>query len=100
MLFATQKSLIDIANMLPYTSEQLKSVRGFGKKKIERYGADVIQLVSEYRQEKGLGLLSFVPEPNVKPKKPNTKEVSYEMFAEGKTVREIAALRDLKNGYN
>jgi hypothetical protein len=94
-MVASQQSLVDIANQLPYTADQLKFVKGFGKKKIERYGADVIKLVIEYRQEKGLGMLNFTPEPEIKPKKPNTKEVSYDMYKEGKNVREIAALRNL-----
>ncbi|MCT4603481.1 MAG: helix-turn-helix domain-containing protein [Marinifilum sp.] len=94
-MVASQQSLVDIANQLPYTADQLKFVKGFGKKKIERYGADVIKLVMEYRQEKGLGMLNFTPEPEIKPKKPNTKEVSYDMYKEGKNVREIAALRNL-----
>ncbi|WP_171596974.1 helix-turn-helix domain-containing protein [Marinifilum caeruleilacunae] len=94
-MIASQRSLVDIANMLPCSAEQLKSVKGFGKKKIERYGADVIKLVMEYRQEKGLGMLNFAPEPEVKVKKPNTKEVTYDMFKEGKNVREISALRNL-----
>lgn len=92
---ASQRSLVDIANQLPYTADQLKAVKGFGAKKIERYGQDVIKLVSDYRQEKSLGLLNFSPEPEVKPKKINTKEVSYDMHKEGKNIREIAALRNL-----
>lgn len=94
-MIASQRSLVDIANLLPCSADQLKAVKGFGKKKIERYGGEVIKLVMEYRQEKGLGMLNFTPEPEVKPKKPNTKEVSYDMYSEGKNVREIAALRNL-----
>lgn len=92
---ASQKSLIQISNQLPYTSDQLKEVNGFGKTKIERYGMDVIKLVTDYRQEKGLGMLNFMPEKEVKAPKVNTKEISYEMYLEGKSVREIAVFRDL-----
>ncbi|WP_421921261.1 helix-turn-helix domain-containing protein [Marinifilum sp.] len=93
---AAQKSLIDISNKLPYSLEQLNTIHGFGKKKIERYGHEIIELVSEYRQEKGLGLLNFIPEPEEKPKKPSTYEISFELFQEGKNIREIAAFRNLK----
>lgn len=96
---ASQKSLVDIANQLPGNANQLKSISGFGKKKIERYGQAVIELVSEYRQENNLGMLNF-SQPIVETtksvqSKPNTKEISLELFKDGKTVREIAAFRDL-----
>jgi hypothetical protein len=96
---ASQQSLVDIANNLPYTADQLKAVTGFGKKKIERYGSDVIKMVSEYRQGQNLGLLNFTsaePEKIIKPgNKQDTKEVSLELYRDGRNVREIAAFRDL-----
>jgi len=96
---ASQRSLVDIANQLPCTTEQLKSVKGFGKKKIERYGQDVIKLVTDYRQEKGLGMLNFfeTPEQKEKPKKKkqDTKLISFELYQDGKSIREIAAFREL-----
>jgi len=96
---ASQQSLVDIANKLPYTADQLKDVKGFGKKKIERYAADVIRMVSEYRQKQNLGLLNFTATEQPTAKKPNTKqdtkEVSLELYQDGRNVREIAAFRDL-----
>ncbi|WP_372755519.1 helix-turn-helix domain-containing protein [Labilibaculum sp.] len=95
---ASQKSIVDIANQLPYTADQLKDVHGLGKVKIERYGADIIKMVSEYRQSQNLGLLNFMA-PEVKKEKKaakqNTKEVSFELFKDGRNIREIAAFRDL-----
>jgi hypothetical protein len=95
---ATQKSLIEIANQLPYSTDQLKAIKGFGKKKIEYYGQEIIELVTAYRQEKGLGMLNFSKEVEKPKKKPkiNTKAISYDMYKEGKSIREIAALRDLQ----
>jgi len=90
---ASQKSIVDIANQLPYTADQLKLIKGFGKKKIERYGQDIIFMVSEYRQEKKLGLLNFTTQEPKSEKKPDTKEISLELYEEGKNVREIAAFR-------
>ncbi|MDE5418586.1 AAA family ATPase [Labilibaculum sp. DW002] len=96
---ASQQSLVDIANDLPSTPDALKSVKGFGKKKIERYGLDVIHMVSEYRQGANLGLLNFTsPEPVAEKKavaKQNTKEISLDLYLDGKNIREIAAFRDL-----
>ncbi len=101
---ASQQSLVEICNKLPYTTEQLKQIKGFGKKKIERYGEELIQLITAYRQEKGLGLLNFnadTPEENTpkkekKEKKPkvDTRQVTLEMFKEGKSAEEIAEARN------
>ena len=96
---ASQQSLVDIANNLPYTTDQLKAVKGFGKKKIEHYGADVIKMVTEYRQRQNLGLLNFTsaePKKIIKSgNKQDTKEISLELYKDGRTVREISAFRDL-----
>ncbi|MDM8159314.1 AAA family ATPase [Labilibaculum sp. K2S] len=96
---ASQQSLVDIANNLPYTTDQLKDVKGFGKKKIEHYGADVIKMVTEYRQGQNLGLLNFTsaePKKIIKSgNKQDTKEISLELYKDGRTVREISAFRDL-----
>ncbi|MUP40022.1 helix-turn-helix domain-containing protein [Labilibaculum euxinus] len=96
---ASQQSLVDIANNLPYTTDQLKAVKGFGKKKIEHYGADVIKMVTEYRQGQNLGLLNFTsaePKKIIKSgNKQDTKEISLELYKNGRTVREISAFRDL-----
>ncbi|PCH67663.1 MAG: helicase [Bacteroidales bacterium] len=96
---ASQQSLVDIANNLPYTADELKDVKGFGKKKIERYGQDIIGMVSEYRQGQNIGLLNFSsaePEKIIKPgTKQDTKEVSFELYKDGRNIREISAFRDL-----
>lgn len=94
---ASQKSLVDIANNLPSTADQLKDVRGFGKKKIERYGQDVLRMVSEYRQGQNLGLLNFTASDDSpsKNEKQSSEEISLELYKDGKTVREIAAFREL-----
>ncbi len=102
---ASQQSLVEICNKLPYTTEQLKGIKGFGKKKIERYGGDLIKLVMEYRQEKGLGLLSFAADdekkekaeaepPKEKKPKIDTRKITLDLFREGKSAAEIAKIRD------
>jgi len=96
---ASQKSLIEITNKLPYTSDQLKNIHGLGKKKIERYGKDIMAIVLEYRQKNKLGLLNFTIDEKSEPKKPKipTREISFELFKKGKSIADIATIRDLKD---
>lgn len=44
-----QKALIGVANMLPTSSKELLAIPGIGKKVIERYGAQLLELVDKYR---------------------------------------------------
>jgi len=45
-LILPSKTLIAIANLLPRNLEQLKRVKGVGKKKLDQYGADILRLVN------------------------------------------------------
>ncbi|RUT78338.1 HRDC domain-containing protein [Ancylomarina longa] len=96
---ASQKSMVELANKLPYTSDQLKNIHGMGKKKIERYGKDIMAIVLEYRQKNKLGLLNFTLDEKSEPKKPKipTREISFDLFKKGKSIAEIATIRDLKD---
>lgn len=44
-----QKALLGISNTLPSSSKELLSVPGIGKKVIEKYGAELLELVDAYR---------------------------------------------------
>lgn len=88
-MIATTKSLIGISNELPCTKKQLLSIKGFGKAKVDAYGDDIIDMVNEYIEEKGLERPED-PEPKIKKPKIKNHELSYAMFKEGKTIEEIA----------
>lgn len=97
MVFS-QKSLIEMVNYLPVSSKALLLINGFGKRKIDQFGADIIQLIQNYCDEneieRGEIPLKEAPKEKKAPK-PDTKKVSYEMFQSGKTVEEIAKERGL-----
>ena len=42
-----------MAGYLPLTEEALLTVNGVGRAKLERYGAEVLQLLRDYAQERG-----------------------------------------------
>jgi ribonuclease D len=92
-----QNTLYDIVNHLPYHKAQLKAIKGLGPKKIDSFGNDILDIVREYRVEKGLG----IPEGEVfetcddKSNKPKSWEISFELFQQGKAIAQIAKERDM-----
>ena len=43
-----QVSLIEIVNTLPETEKELLEINGIGKKKLQQFGAEILQMVEEY----------------------------------------------------
>jgi len=98
MVFS-QKALIELVNYLPTDKKMLRLINGMGDRKIEQFGADIIQIIQHYCDEnnieKGKIPLKVVAEKKGKVPKPDTKKISFELFQSGKTVAEIAAERAL-----
>jgi pterin-4a-carbinolamine dehydratase len=92
------RSLKELAEFLPTTTKNLKKINGIGDVKIRLYGVSLIDIIEAYSVSKGLMTntmkIPFSKNPT-KPKKKPTKEVTLEMFDDGKTVDEIAAERAL-----
>ncbi|WP_346862130.1 helix-turn-helix domain-containing protein [uncultured Draconibacterium sp.] len=97
MIFS-QKALIELVNYLPIDTKSLQLINGLGAKKIENYGADILQIIQLYCDEneieRGLIPLKETPKKEKKPKE-DTKKVSFELFQSGKTPDEIATERAL-----
>ncbi|HPE76362.1 MAG TPA: AAA family ATPase [Draconibacterium sp.] len=95
MVFS-QKALIEMVNYLPTDSHSLNLINGMGAKKIEQFGADIVQMIQHYCDEnnieKGEIPLKVNPRKEKKPKI-DTKKASFDLFKSGKTVAEIAQER-------
>lgn len=95
MVFS-QKALIELVNYLPTELALLRHINGLGSKKIEQFGADIIQMIQHYYNENKIEI-GKIPLKNIseKEKKPkvDSKKVSYKLFQTGKTVGEIAIER-------
>lgn len=97
----TQKALFDICDKLPTHLQALSKVHGIGKKKLQEYGDDIVDIVREYCVEIGK---EFESEPPLvisekKSKKiPNTREISLQMFKDGMDIKDIAKERSLTVG--
>lgn len=102
-IVASSNTLNEMARYLPQTSEELRQISGFGDAKIEKYGLQFLDVIQRYSNEHGLSSLIH-ERPTKKEKKekttvvkavkPDTKNESFKLFKEGKTVAEIAAARN------
>lgn len=103
-----QRVLDALVETLPSTLKEMESIKGFGPKKSEKYGQEILNYINAYCKNNNIdrtssksNLVSKVrksetAKPNVA--KVDTKQVTYELFLAGKTVAEIAAERDLVVG--
>ncbi|NLX27730.1 MAG: AAA family ATPase [Bacteroidales bacterium] len=92
-----QKSLQQILTDLPVTRKQLENIKGLGKTKVKRFGAELITLILHYCQENGIDAGDTGSVFVEAPKKKNTRQVTLEMFRQGKSARKIALERDLSH---
>jgi len=110
-----QKTILELVKELPASVSELKAVKGFGLKKIKAFGEEILTIIRAYRSGNGMenpkDLLDESideVEKNVPPKKEkteeektqkqekvSTKQISYEMFLAGKTIKEISEERQL-----
>ncbi len=108
-----QKALICMANSIPETMERLIDIPYFGKRGGEKFGEEILTVIRHFIEEHGHEL-GERPAPisrtelhsqrraerqaaraEEKPPKVDTKEQSYLLYKEGKSIDEIAALRNL-----
>lgn len=96
----TQKALYEICEKLPVTKKQLLEINGFGKIRVEKYGAQILEVIKAYCEENDIETDdTIVFEKETVPKKTFQKgesdKISLELFQSGKTISEIAAEREL-----
>lgn len=89
-----QKSLDELITKLPTNKKLLKSIKGLGAKRIRDYGDELIEIINEYMQDKGLAIAVGSEE-----KEPDTKistfDVTYSLFTNGLNAEAIARERGL-----
>lgn len=93
-----QRVLIQIANQVPDTPRALRQIKGVGKATMEKYGAQITAIVSDYCREHAIEPQHPPDKPEEKQPNKNTKQISYELFRQGKSIQEIADTRRLVPG--
>lgn len=96
-------TLKDLCRYLPVTKEEMLQIKGIGEKKYELYG-EVFQSTIEMWKEKNPDIKPKVQISNtnfIRPKTQSKKAegpsylVSYKMFQTGKSIKEVASIREL-----
>lgn len=94
----TQKSLNAMCELLPTTKAELKQIHGMGKTRIEKYGSEILKVITDYCEENDIESNNKLPvfeELKPKKKKGDTKKTSLELFKSGKSIDQIALEREL-----
>ena len=68
-----------------------------GKRKTEQYGKEILSLVLDFCSKEGLSAKQEIIEEIKKPPKKDTKTISFELFRQGKTIEQIAGIREMAN---
>jgi hypothetical protein len=103
-IIAKSETLDEMARYLPQTLDELKQVSGFGKAKIAKYGNRFLKIITDYSTQHGISsnIHSKTPKRERKEKapgtvKPDTKEETYKLYRDGKSVEQIAKERNLSS---
>jgi hypothetical protein len=102
-MVANRATLAEIATYLPLNKKDLLQISGFGKAKVDKYGDDILNAVTEYCSHNNIETNMAAKEVNPKrerkeksaEEKTDTKTLSYNLFKEGKSVEEIAKERNM-----
>ncbi len=116
-----QRVLIQIVVGLPDNETDLEKIKGVGKRTLEKYGDDLLEIVTDYRKEQGIKTVILPApksklepkaesgsEPRISPDKQasekqtskqtsgkDTRQISLDLFNKGLTTDQIAQERSL-----
>ncbi|WP_298766911.1 helix-turn-helix domain-containing protein [uncultured Polaribacter sp.] len=90
----TQESLYAMCDTLPRTTQELTAIKGMGKTRVAKYGEEILELINAYCQENGINTNN---QQKTEDKK-NTKQITFELFKAGLSIKEIAKERSLTQG--
>ena len=101
---ASTATIDEMAEYLPQNLDELVKISGFGTAKAKQYGHQFLKIIVDYCSEHNLGSFIHNKKPKQEKKEKNSsqksepkedsKAISYNLFKEGKSVSEIAKLRN------
>jgi len=95
-------TLKELSRYFPVTKEDMLEIKGVGEKKYEQYGEQFLAIIQDWRAKnpnvkKKIRIIDSAT-PKLKKKKTADDRpshlISYELFQSGKSIKEIAAIRD------
>ena len=93
-----QKALQSLADEMPRNKSDLAKISGLGKIKVQQFGDEILDIINEFCETNGIETSNIIRELKTSKKtavKGSTHELSYNYFKEGKTIAEIAEIRNL-----
>jgi ATP-dependent DNA helicase RecQ len=99
-IILSDATLLELATYLPQSMDELKHISGFGEIKLGRYGQAFLNAIVGYCNEAGL-VSRINKKPGKRERKPkapaanHTRTESFNLYKTGKSIAEIAALRQL-----
>lgn len=90
-----QKTILSLANNLPRSQSALKMIKGMGKKKSEKFGEELLEIITSYCNQENIDApgIDIQDSKKLKKKKEETKKISFDLFREGRTIAQIAGIR-------
>lgn len=90
----TQETLYALCDLLPRSEKELLKISGMGKIRVQKYGEEILELIEGYCKENGINSLNEQKKENKK----TSKQISFELFKAGYSLKEIAKERSLTLG--
>jgi len=97
-MILSQQSIKLICNELPGNLAALAGIKGLGKRKIDQYGVQLIELIEDFCSRNQLQTHLDVESPGIevhKKIKGETRKLTYSLFQAGKSISEIAQEREM-----
>jgi ribonuclease D len=90
----TQETLYAMCDELPRSEKDLLKIVGMGKTRVSNYGEEILETIETYCTENGINKFNEQKKEDKKP----TKQISFELFKSGLSIKEIAKERSLTAG--
>ena len=88
------KTMREMCDKIPSTRRELSEIKGFGKKKLEFFGDELLELLNEYREAHDMEVKPPEdPVNKVKKPKVDTRKITFDLWKSGKNIEEIARER-------
>jgi ATP-dependent DNA helicase RecQ len=95
-------TLKELSRYFPVTKEDMLEIKGIGEKKYDQYGEAFLEVIQTWRKEHPeaktrvkISGSSPAPKPKKKEDEGPSHLASYKLFQSGKSIKDIAAIRDM-----